>query len=350
VKRVDTWVYLLSIALLIGGFLYFFERKEVTRFTSKSPEAIANPYLAAMRVLERMELQAFLHRQLQERPWDEETGTLFVLGTDLPGGPDTYDLLSDWVAEGGHLVLGVEETAHQDVSWLSSLGLETGHTGVSGDVPTSLGLKIRVQSGDVLRHSDGTETRLETHAHEEGHVSFLSEPEIFLQDHLKEADHAEILVRLAELGDGPVRFVMSRGAPSIAHYIQTVAWPVLLALGVWLATFLWRRSVRTGALDPALEQPRRAFLSHLLAAGRTGWRYGRAESLRDSVRRAVWRKLERRFPGWSRLTDDSKRIWLQEQLRATPNQIHALMSSEPPRHAQELTACIQQLEALRGSL
>ena len=70
------------------------------------------------------------------------------------------------------------------------------------------------------------------------------------------------------IGDGPVWFVQGIDMPPLPLWLWQHAWPLMLALLLALAAWLWRRLPRPGPQWHAAEADRTDYLGHLLALER----------------------------------------------------------------------------------
>jgi hypothetical protein len=103
---------------------------------------------------------------------------------------------------------------------------------------------------------------------------------------------------LAELGSWGARVLLLRDQhrePLLA-WLYGTAWPGLLALGIWLALWIWNRMPRQGPWQPAPASAELSFVDHLGASGAFLWRRGARAELLEPLRRALRARLERRRP------------------------------------------------------
>jgi hypothetical protein len=98
------------------------------------------------------------------------------------------------------------------------------------------------------------------------------------------------------LRDGRVFLVYATDVPPLYVLLVRHGWPVLLALALALAGWLWARSQRLGPLLPLASPNRRALFSHIQAAGEFAYARHRNAALHAAVLRAFQQRLRRRDP------------------------------------------------------
>ena len=122
-----------------------------------------------------------------------------------------------------------------------------------------------------------------------GTVTVLTELGLWDNQHLHHFDHARLLADLT--ARGPVWFVRGIDIPPLPIWLWERFWPLILALVLALAFWLWRRLPRRGPLwrDPARQHT--DYLGHLRAIGHFHWRTGQSDRLLASLRHQVQRRI-----------------------------------------------------------
>ncbi|MCB1739919.1 MAG: DUF4350 domain-containing protein [Gammaproteobacteria bacterium] len=143
-------------------------------------------------------------------------------------------------------------------------------------------------------------------AHGAGRITFLLSTGPFHNPRLQRLDHAQFLYRLVTDG-------YAGGSVLMVDRNETVAWlPVLiwhrapqvvLCAALLIVIGIWSRLRRLG---PALAPPpaeARGLTDQLRALGRLVWRSGDEAFLLAGMQRGLVQRIERRVPGWGRLSE-----------------------------------------------
>lgn len=342
---------IVAAAVLIGVYLYTHERVEIDTYHPPSGEARLNPVLAAERLL-------------QELGYNVSSEIEFAPSFELPAGADTalvlfnyrvlqpedLEILLDWVARGGHLIieiqpkygraydpiftpLNIDVTVPQyelDTSLESLVSNEADDEDPTGtddtQSPASFeGFPGRDYWGDMTldnrRHIDfGPNDTVWTVAdedgvfagqlaYEQGLLTVVSDLSLANNFWIGKSDHAYILTRL--IGDpsdsGKVWLYYGQQFPSLASLIWQKADFLIKAGLIVLVLVLWRASGKFGPDIPRPSLARKAFLEHIAANGRFLWRKQQQAVLVSKTQESFLREFERRHPGSRHLSDSQRR-------------------------------------------
>jgi hypothetical protein len=378
------WTWLGAAALAAPLLLFFacFEPVKVREGSGFGPEARANPYLAAERLLERLGYPAWNERDSLELP--SPTDTVILLGPQpLPSNQDLASLLA-WVESGGRLVatpagatgfdavfghFGATVTEPEPFDVEALLDAEASREVL--EVPTDDGERLRVEvpAGVSLRalgeeEADGAEDEaagelLWRFPYGEGDVLLLAGDSFLRNDAIGRLDHAGLVAslvagRLDRIADPDVVsrtvLVIRNTVPSLAHLLARHAWAALVAGGLLLVAWLRLAGSRFG---PALPEPagdRRRLLEHVEAAGAFLWYQGSGDVLLEATRRAVHVRIHRREPAWESLPRQELARRAAEAADLDPLPVERALYGVPCGDAQELVQSIQTLETVRRSL
>lgn len=132
----------------------------------------------------------------------------------------------------------------------------------------------------------------------EGSVFIAADFSFFTNAELNKEDNAALAWQVLgpALHDGRVFLVYATDVPPLYVLLVRHGWPVLLALALALAGWLWARSQRLGPLLPLASPNRRALFSHIQAAGEFAFARHRSAALHAAVLRAFLQRLRRRDP------------------------------------------------------
>ncbi len=306
---------------LAAAFRYGFERETRWVETGAGPEARANPYLAAERLMRRLGLDA------KTVPRGAALGALPPPGTTLlvPVARRSLEQrvpeLIEWARSGGHLIVaanaGESDTAAED-SLLAAFDVSTPPADESASVvasrvawPGRPALTGRLVGGVLLREGGakadwrvpaGKDAMVLHYSTGEGSLTVLASAAFLENDLIGEDDDALLawLLVSGAAGGKPVTIVASDDAPGLLAVLWRARPEALVGLFCLLAAFVWRGASRLGPVLRAGEPPRRSLREHVEATGRFLWRTRHGDALLAAVRESLERDLQRRRPAWSR--------------------------------------------------
>ncbi|HBY49920.1 MAG TPA: DUF4350 domain-containing protein, partial [Alcanivorax sp.] len=153
------------------------------------------------------------------------------------------------------------------------------------------------------------------------------------------------------IGDGPVWFVQGIDMPPLPLWLWQHAWPLMLALLLALAAWLWRRLPRPGPQWHAAEADRTDYLGHLLALGHFHWRTGQSERLTAPLRDEARRRLDLLHPDRDQaLTIAAERLALPEGALRDALNSGGDTQQPRPRDRQQWADRVAILQTLRSRL
>jgi len=347
---------LLCLLLLLGlfGGVWFvqnFERQSEEVRAGFSPAARRNPWLAAERFLQRLDIQteSLSGRESLLAP-PEQTGVLLVrdLGPGL--APPRQQRLLDWVASGGHLVLALQripdkdELNHPLLEWLGvSLQRLDPADEVEATEPVPVMLPGAVDPIQVAFDPQislyldeasadwqvpaATGYHLLRFKHGAGTITLLSDNRFLSNHEIDEQDHALMLARL--VGDAPRAWLLySSQMPSLLELIWKQAPYLALSTLLALLSLLWWFTRRSGPLLAQGRTPRRDLLEHLQAAAEFLWQQDRPAALQMQTRRQVEKRWLRAHPRLARLQPKARCAWLGERTGLDPTAIEQALYGE----------------------
>ena len=353
-------------ALLVGGFLALFERKDVTEQTSATGAARSNRFQALSLILQQLDVPVTSLTSLDPAQMPLHARDTLLLGDD-PGRLDVEDAarITDWVRHGGHLLLspGPDGSAvHTPL--MNALGVldpksathscSALHASGGGGEDVSLcGLRFRLTAAASTKINAAIGTpddgylfaRVRVGA---GMVSVLANLAPLSRNQLKQpaAQHFASRLLAPNLDDGHVYLVYALDGPSFLKLLSVKGWPALLSLGALLLAWALMRSARLGPLMPAPPLHRRALLEHVQAAGEFLYRRDAGRTLHSLARDAVLARCRRRDPASAMLNGDA----LYERLaqRSGLESAQIAQAFHPPANALAFRASILTLARLRS--
>jgi len=344
----DILIVILIASLGVTGVVWFranFDRETNKVMVGFRGEAQRNPWLAAERLLARMNLPASDLREYDGLRKLQPDSVLV-----LPQGRQTLSEslragIVDWVQSGGFLVIEAEHPSIRD-SLIDEFGVKRvedadnskanehrqGASGISrnnGELDVnanhidrdSLDLTVVKLPGSVL-------TSL---VWMEADFSLVSERAWFRAG----TDYSANILMLRE-GDGNVvvvndlDFFINPGQPSLMKWLRTHAWAPISAAALAVLLWLWKSIPRFGPVAPDPERARRRLLDHLRASGRFLWARGQGGRLLEVSREACLRKISRALPDFETATVSTQASRLIHMFGISSEQAQQILSPQAP--------------------
>lgn len=365
-----TLLVVVASALFAVWFFATHERVERERFVGFGGEAYRNPFFAAELLTRELGFEAASRAALEPGNWLPETEDTIVAEASedmLTGGE--FQLLWEWVSEGGHLVLlGPDGFVTDD-------GLDTAFTG------------LRIERS-VNYESWLADAREDPPTDEDGQL--LHQNRLVVVDDSREYEvlmaHDEIVAARTEWGNGFITVVESAGLFSNAGLVSsyraglfaelvtghidpgrvwfvfdtsfTPLWKLvwtavpLLVIGLLLVAVatLWRAIPTFGPRLVAEREERRSIIEHIHASGRFVWRQAGSASLADSSVRALVREAGAVHPRLSGQSAQQQAIAIARVTGKTPESVLEVIVGGPDSRHREFTRYIQKLQAIRKEL
>ncbi len=373
-------VWLLVLALAGAGASWFmanFELRTESVNVGYQGRARTDPWLAAIRVLERMGMTVRELRAIPELRALPAAGVLWLPADRHGISPPVRESVLQWVDSGGFLIVEAEE-AHQPDLLLEALSVRRSFLDEQGEVKahaadtnrvTELVLlaipepapPVRVnllRSLDIDAHdsSAGFSGSMATVAvmleHGNGRVLVLNDFHWMTRDELRQHDHAEFLWRVAQLQTpaAEVVFFNNRSQPSLAGWLMTNAWAFLAGALALLAVWLWRASMRFGPVAPEATRDRRRLLDHLRASGRFLWSNGASAHLLEAAREGCLRRITRAHPDVLAAPDAQREALLKELLALDAAQARLLLAPAGVTRMTEFMQTVRLYQSVHEKL
>ena len=366
----------IGAVLAAGGWLWIsanFERQVREVSVGVSPEARANPFLAAERFLTDSGIDARSTGGL-ELLRDPPSPADMLVVDGLPAlNAARRERLRDWLAAGGRLLveavhLGAGDDAPRPEHFLAGFGAELRRDAQAGgddevlatvrlpDSPQPLTVgfapgwyladRLGAAAGEVS--ADGRPRLLEYRVGA-GTLSVVSDTLWLGNERIGRHDHALLLARLAADRES-VWLLHAVSVPSLPMLLWRAAPEAVVSALLLLVLLLWHLGRRLGPLLPAPDAARRDLLEHLQAAGDFVWRQGRGGLLVAQTRRRLERQWLRRHPALRGLdaTERARRIAAQTGL--SPDEVQAALYGPVGDAAGlvRMTAVLQRLVHARA--
>ncbi|MFO1430245.1 MAG: DUF4350 domain-containing protein [Candidatus Competibacteraceae bacterium] len=361
------------VLLLLAGLGYWLDRhlqREPDYVLTEAATIVRrNRFYAAERLLTRLGSQAHSVPELNDLPAQLDGNAALVLS--LPSyvlTPTRTAALLDWVAVGGHLLIGVYQTyepGRGDDPLLDALQVKVWKADRWSETPLQLAptpgkpaLQVQFQSlyylqaqglEAIRQAADLQGNRLLQYSWGWGWVTVLSDLDPFTNDRLAEYDHADLLWAL--VGDRPAVWLQYRPrVPSLLQLLWIYAWMPLLGLLLALTAAIRTYSYRLGPLLPTRTEERRSLLEHLQAGGRFLWHHNAQAALLDAVRQRLAARLEQRWPYWQQLKPTEQIQRLAELSELSREQVSYAWQTMTAPNPREFLFVVQQLQRIDKSL
>ncbi|NBC12220.1 MAG: hypothetical protein GVY09_02530 [Gammaproteobacteria bacterium] len=366
----------IGAVLAAGGWLWLsanFERQLREVSVGASPEARANPFLAAERFLvdSGIEARSTTAPELLRDP--PPPADMLVVDGLPPLNAARRERLRDWLAAGGRMLveavhLDTGDAAPRPEHFLAGFGAQLRRDAQAGgddevlasvrlpDSPQPLTVgfapewyladRLGAAAGEVS--ADGRPRLLEYRVGA-GTLYVVSDTLWLGNARIGRHDHALLLALLAADRER-VWLLHAVSVPSLAMLLWRAAPAAMVSALLLLMLLLWHLGRRLGPLLPAPDAARRDLLEHLQAAGDFVWRQGRGGLLVAQTRRRLERQWLRRHPALRGLdtTERARRIAAQTGL--SPDEVQAALYG-PVGDAAGLvrvTAVLQRLVQARA--
>jgi hypothetical protein len=361
---------LAAIAAALAWFLANYERTTDTVRTGFKAEALANPWLAAERLVRRMGTQSATLRALADLPALPPSGTLLLPSERYALTQATRQALLHWVSGGGYLIVEAEP-AEQPDPLLDALGIGRFAVGKPGDrKSTQAPAEIRLPGSETVslvkisrrlrleaaapefEFDDGTGNALVLVGHEDGLVMVVNDLEFAANTGIGAHQHAQFLWQLVSLvpGDRAVHFFNVPARQSLWGWLKEHAWTALCGAAALLALWLWQATPRFGPIAPDPSRSRRRLLDHLRASGRYLWSIGGAQRMLDAARDACLRRIGRAHPDFLALSEAERPLRLAEILGWPEERARRLLAPPNASRMADFLQAIHLYQAVHEQL
>lgn len=352
-KRPLLWIAALLACLLGAGGLYAWHKAipyEEVVDRGPSPDALANPYLAAEDFLRRQDL-AVTHANGLERLADlpAPRHSLLLLGERGNMTPGQVEQLLAWAKAGGHLLLVAEalwdeETGKSGDLLLDRLNL---HQTLSDDFDEPAAPRKKIAPDLTKLYVDNetapayfsfdTDFNLTDPRHlaqfsansaksshlmqvdlGSGRVTVLTDSDLWKTPSIGKHDNAWLLWYLNQGTD--VTLLFNSGADNLLTLLVRYFPQALVALVALLALALWHAGMRQGPIQAPAPKARRQLQEHLRASADFLLRRSGQGALLQALQQDLLRAARRRHPGFEHL-DMAEQCQVLEHLTQQPSPI-----------------------------
>ncbi|WLG22218.1 DUF4350 domain-containing protein [Pseudomonas sp. FP1154] len=373
-------------ALLCVMALYLFLKAVPYQETidhGPSPEAQANPYLAAEHFLRRQGINVEHANNLDVLPnLEPDQRSLLLLGERTHMTPREVDQLMNWAQAGGRLLFVAEalwdnSTASSGDLLLDrvrlrqflSKDLKTPEPELIKDrypkltklyledeeAPAYVGFDTDFHLEDPQNLAQAwANSALATHMmqlnHGLGSITVLTDAELWKNDHIDQYDNAWLLWYLS--ADTHVTLLYDIDHDNLLALLLRYFPQALVALLALIALWLWRSAVRQGPLQQPAPKARRQLEEHVQASAGFHLRHNGRQHLLHSLQQDVLRRARHLHPGFEQLAVAEQWQVLARLTRQPTRAISQALSPRPQQRMSSAEFCRQvaHLQTLRNAL
>lgn len=360
---------LIGLASLVAWFLTHFERRTLEVPAMESFQVRRNPLFAAELLLDRLEISVESvpgRAPLRDPPALTDTLVVRGLGTQSDAGRAA---LMAWVAAGGNLVVEAMDPwlddGHSD-GLLETNGvrlrvLEPGMVTIENEARAMVGvprggtaepLSVSFRedrflesesAGDWELYAEGR-LRLVKLPVGKGALTVLSDVRFMTNGWIGENDHALFTAWLTQPDPGgKVWLLYDTQVPGLWEILWGSVPQALLSGALTILVWVWSIGARLGPLEPPPKRRRRDLREHLEAAGRFGWRHGRAAHLVEATRKRVRAAWERQGIEIGQEDPQARIAQIAAAARQSAEMVHGALHDQ----ANEARAFITQAQRLQ---
>ncbi|AWM93935.1 DUF4350 domain-containing protein [Pseudomonas sp. 31-12] len=375
------------IAVLVGALSVYLYLKatpyQVEIDHGPSPEAQANPYLAAERFLRKQGLTVGHANSLDVLPTlDPHQHSLLLLGDRYNMTPRQIDQVMNWTRAGGHLLfvaqsLWDEKTGqsndllldrvqlHQSLSKdlkepppdilddpfpkLTKLYLEDENAPAYASFDTAFHLEDPKNLAQAWANS-GKATHMMQLNHGLGSIIVVTDADLWKTPAIGQYDNAWLLWYLT--ADTSVTLLFNTDHDSLLTLLLRNFPQALVALIALIGLALWHVGVRHGPLLEPASKGRRQLQEHLRASADFMLRRSGQHTLLQALQQDILRRVRHRHPGFEQLGVAEQWLVLA---RLTGQPTRAISQAMSPRPKQRLSSAefsrqVAHLQTLRNTL
>ena len=379
------WIGLLLVGLLgVGSYFLWSHAVPYDEVIDHgpSPEAKANPYLAAEHFLRQHGLSVQHANGLERLTTLPAKGnSLLLLGERSNMAPRQVEQLLDWAKAGGHLLLVAEALWDEESGKSGDLLLDRLHLQQTlSDEPEEPAPARKRLAPDLTKlyvdnetapayFSFDTDFNLTDPKHlaqfsansaksshlmqltlGQGNVTVITDSDLWKHPAIGKHDNAWLLWYLTQGTE--VTLLFNSDVDDLFTLLLRYFPQALVALAALLALALWHAGMRQGPMRAPAAKARRQLLEHLQASADFLLRRSGQTVLLHALQRDILRAARRRHPGFEHL-DTAEQQQALEQLTRQPS--HVISQALGPLPAKRLSSAdfsrqVASLQTLRNAL
>lgn len=377
-------VFIAALLAALSVYLFFKATPYQTDIDhGPSPEAQANPYLAAEHFLRKQGLTVGHANSLDELPTlDPHQHSLLLLGDRYNMTPRQIDQVMNWTRAGGRLLFIAESLWDEKLGQSNDLLLDRVqvHQSLSKDLkdpPPATGedpypnlTKLYLEDEDAPAYAtfdtafhledpnnlaqawanSGKATHMMQLNQGLGSIIVVTDADLWKTPAIDQYDNAWLLWYLT--ADTQVTLLFNTDHDSLLTLLLRYFPQALVALIALIGLGLWHVGVRHGPLIEPAPRARRQLQEHLRASADFILRRSGQDSLLQALQQDILRRVRRRHPGFEQLGVAEQWLVLA---RLTGQPTRAISQAMSPRPKQRLSSVefsrqVAHLQTLRNAL
>jgi len=377
-----------ALVAVLGGVLAIFLYVKAVPYQEviehgPSPEAQANPYLAAEHYLRQQGINVEHANGLDVLPTLEpRQRTLLLLGERTNMTLRDVDQVMNWTRAGGRLLFVAEalwddstsssgdllldrvrlrqllskdlkapepELIKDPYPELTKLYLEDEEAPAYLGFDTDFHLEDPQNLAQAWANSEAS-THLMQMTYGQGTITVLTDAELWKNDHIDQYDNAWLLWYLS--ADTDVTLLFNTDHDNLLTLLLRYFPQAIVALLALIALWLWRSAVRHGPLQQPASKARRQLQEHLQASAAFHLRHNGQQHLLQSLQQDVLRRARQIHPGFEQLVVAEQWQVLARLSRQPTRAISQALSPRPKQRLSSAEFCRQValLQTLRNAL
>lgn len=382
------WLALGAVVAVLLGALCVYLYLNATPYQEivdhgPSPEARANPYLAAEQFLRQQGLAVTHANSLDVLPGiDPHQNSLLLFGDRSNMTPRQVDQVLNWTRAGGRLLFVAESLwdektgqsndllldrvqVHQSLSKdlkepppdalddafpkLTKLYLEDEEAPAYAGFDTAFHLEDPNNLAQAWANS-GKATHMMQLAHGLGSIIVVTDADLWTTPAIEQYDNAWLLWYLS--ADTNVTLLYNSEHDSLLTLLLRYFPQALVALAALILLGCWHAGVRHGPLLQPPAKARRQLQEHLRASADFMLRRNGQDSLLQALQHDILRRARRRHPGFEQLAVAEQWLVLSRLTRQPTRAISQALSPRPKQRlsSAEFSRQVAHLQTLRNAL
>ncbi|RON43153.1 DUF4350 domain-containing protein [Pseudomonas frederiksbergensis] len=382
------WQALGAVVAVLFGALCFYLYLKATPYQEvvdhgPSPEARANPYLAAEQFLRQHNVPVTHANSLDVLPGiDPRQHSLLLFGDRSNMTPRQIDQVLNWTRAGGRLVFVAESLWDEKTGQSNDLLLDRVqlHQSLSKDLkdlppdpdadPYPELTKLYLEDADAPAYvsfdtafhledpknlaqawaNSGKATHMMQLNHGLGSITVVTDADLWKAPAIEQYDNAWLLWYLN--ADTSVTLLYNTDHDSLLTLLMRYFPQALVALAALIALGGWHVGVRHGPLLEPVPRARRQLQEHLRASADFILRRHGQDSLLQALQQDILRRARRRHPGFEQLAVAEQWLVLARLTRQPTRAISQALSPRPKQRlsSAEFSRQVAHLQTLRNAL
>lgn len=182
-----------------------------------------------------------------------------------------------------------------------------------------------------------------------GLISLVNDDNVWQSEEIHRLDHAYLLSILTG-SEGQVRILMGSQMPSIYQLAWRYGSEAVIALSIFILSWLLYRGRRFGKAMTIENMQRRSMAEHIDAAGHFHWQKRSMQHLLIPIQQHIAQLAQREIEGFALMDNAAQIQALAKATQKTNEEISQAMFNTQIKHHDEFTQTIQCLQQIKAAL